>query len=222
MSAQAKSRAERISRGVHLGGRRRARRRAGGARARTGYRLPFISALIYGETFCRSYLNIETLFIARLTASEKTVQWRWSPRMWNSSTRNGTGLRLGVRALLVIARLTASEKSGAGLRMWNSSTRNGTELETWRGHLRFLLALLGISTDRGRENGVATRYRAFGFFDEEQHRLETWRTGAANHRSTDRERENGAAALVSAHVELFDEERHSLETCVLALLIIAD
>ncbi|GBP69549.1 hypothetical protein EVAR_61334_1 [Eumeta japonica] len=39
-----------------------------------------------------------------------------------------------------------------------------------------------------------------------------WRTGAANHRSTDRERENGAAALVSAHVGLFDEERHRLET----------
>ncbi|GBP23843.1 hypothetical protein EVAR_86220_1 [Eumeta japonica] len=36
-------------------------------------------------------------------------------------------------------------------------------------------------------------------FDEERHRLETWRTGAVYHRSTDRGRENGAAALVSEH-----------------------
>ncbi|GBP14391.1 hypothetical protein EVAR_92381_1 [Eumeta japonica] len=35
-------------------------------------------------------------------------------------------------------------------------------------------------------------------FDEERLKLETWRTGAAYHRSTDRGRENGAAALVSA------------------------
>ncbi|GBP45251.1 hypothetical protein EVAR_28999_1 [Eumeta japonica] len=49
-------------------------------------------------------------------------------------------------------------------------------------------------------------------FDEEQHRLETWRRGAVNHRSTDRKREKDAATLVSAHVELFDEEWHRLET----------
>ncbi|GBP63741.1 hypothetical protein EVAR_8738_1 [Eumeta japonica] len=47
--------------------------------------------------------------------------------------------------------------------------------------------------------------RTVELFDEERHRLETWRTGAANHRSTDRERENGATALVSEHVELLDE-----------------
>ncbi|GBP59428.1 hypothetical protein EVAR_80755_1 [Eumeta japonica] len=49
-------------------------------------------------------------------------------------------------------------------------------------------------------------------FDEERHRLETWRRGAVNHRSIDREREKGAATLVSAHVELSDEERYRLET----------
>ncbi|GBP82050.1 hypothetical protein EVAR_32151_1 [Eumeta japonica] len=49
------------------------------------------------------------LIIARLTANEKTVQRRWSPRMWNSSTKNGTDLRLGVLALLIIARLTVDE-----------------------------------------------------------------------------------------------------------------
>ncbi|GBP66040.1 hypothetical protein EVAR_37687_1 [Eumeta japonica] len=54
--------------------------------------------------------------------------------------------------------------------------------------------------------------RTVELFDEERHRLETWRTGVANHRSIDRGRENGAAVLVSAHVELFDEERHRLET----------
>ncbi|GBP32474.1 hypothetical protein EVAR_24638_1 [Eumeta japonica] len=73
-------------------------------------------------------------------------------------------------------------------------------------------------------------------FDEEQHRLETWRTGAANHRSTDRGQENSAAALVSAHggtlrqrtcsgagfraVELFDKNSTNLRLGVRALLII--
>ncbi|GBP93390.1 hypothetical protein EVAR_65976_1 [Eumeta japonica] len=39
--------------------------------------------------------------------------------------------------------------------------------------------------------------RTVELFDEVRHRLETWRTGAAYHRSTDRGRENGTAALVS-------------------------
>ncbi|GBP14816.1 hypothetical protein EVAR_75408_1 [Eumeta japonica] len=71
------------------------------------------------------------LIIARLTANEKTVQRHWSPRMWNSSTKNGTDLRLGVRALLIIARLTVNEKAVQrrwSPRMWNSSTKNGTDL----------------------------------------------------------------------------------------------
>ncbi|GBP28890.1 hypothetical protein EVAR_93534_1 [Eumeta japonica] len=128
---------------------------------------------------------------------------------WNSSTKNGTDLRLGVRALLIIARLTANEKTVQrrwSPRMWNSSTKNGTDFETWRTG-----AANHRSTDRERENGAAALVSAHvELFDEERHRLETWRTGAANYRSTDRERENGAAALVSAHVELFDEERHRL------------
>ncbi|GBP98407.1 hypothetical protein EVAR_65296_1 [Eumeta japonica] len=37
--------------------------------------------------------------------------------------------------------------------------------------------------------------RTMELFDEERHRLETWRTGATYHRSTDRGRENGAATL---------------------------
>ncbi|GBP12484.1 hypothetical protein EVAR_10165_1 [Eumeta japonica] len=65
---------------------------------------------------------------------------------WNSSTKNGTDLRLGVRALLIIARLTVDEKTVQ--RRWFPRT---VEL-----------------------------------FDEERHRLETWRTDAAYHRSTDR------------------------------------
>ncbi|GBP45681.1 hypothetical protein EVAR_35949_1 [Eumeta japonica] len=86
------------------------------------------------------------------------VQRRWFPR-WNSSTNNGTDLRLGVRALLIIVRLIVDKKTVQ--RRWFPRT---VEL-----------------------------------FDEERHRLETWRTGAANHRSTDRGQENSAAALVSAH-----------------------
>ncbi|GBP82804.1 hypothetical protein EVAR_46027_1 [Eumeta japonica] len=110
--------------------------------------------------------------------------------MWNSSTKNGTDLRLGVRALLIIARLTANEKTVQrwSPRMWNSSTKNG--LETWRTG-----AANHRSTDRERENGAAALVSA-ELFDEERH--ETWRTGAANHRSTDRERENGAAAGLRA------------------------
>ncbi|GBP83114.1 hypothetical protein EVAR_61274_1 [Eumeta japonica] len=41
--------------------------------------------------------------------------------------------------------------------------------------------------------------RTVELFDEERHRLETGRTGAAYHRSTDRGRENGAVVLVSEH-----------------------
>ncbi|GBP46151.1 hypothetical protein EVAR_26597_1 [Eumeta japonica] len=52
--------------------------------------------------------------------------------------------------------------------------------------------------------------RTVELFDEEQHRLETWRTGAANHRSTDRGRKQCSGAGFRA-VELFDE-RHRLET----------
>ncbi|GBP90652.1 hypothetical protein EVAR_65068_1 [Eumeta japonica] len=78
---------------------------------------------------------------------------------WNSSTKNGTDLRLGVRALLIIVRLIVDKKTVQ--RRWFPRT---VEL-----------------------------------FDKERHRLETWRTGAANHRSTDRGQENSAAALVSAH-----------------------
>ncbi|GBP21943.1 hypothetical protein EVAR_7158_1 [Eumeta japonica] len=77
---------------------------------------------------------------------------------WNSSTNNGTDLRLGVRALLIIVRLIVDKK---------------TVQRRW--------------------------FRTVELFDEEQHRLETWRTGAANHQSTDRGQENSAAALVSAH-----------------------
>ncbi|GBP87556.1 PiggyBac transposable element-derived protein 4 [Eumeta japonica] len=49
---------------------------------------------------------------------------------WNSSTKNGTDLRLGVRALLIIARLTVNEKKVHRRWfpcMWNSSTKNGTD-----------------------------------------------------------------------------------------------
>ncbi|GBP37076.1 hypothetical protein EVAR_19205_1 [Eumeta japonica] len=77
---------------------------------------------------------------------------------WNSLTKNGTDLRLSVRALLIIARLTVDEKTVQ--RRWFP--------------------------------------RKVELFDEERHRLETWRTGAAYHRSTECGRENGAAALVSA------------------------
>ncbi|GBP34625.1 hypothetical protein EVAR_19016_1 [Eumeta japonica] len=48
-----------------------------------------------------------------------------------------------------------------------------------------------------RQNVAAVLVSTVELFDEEQHRLETWRTGAAN-RSTDRGQENSAAALVSA------------------------
>ncbi|GBP81650.1 hypothetical protein EVAR_28739_1 [Eumeta japonica] len=47
------------------------------------------------------------LIIVRLIVDKKTVQRRWFPQ-WNSSTKNGTG-RLGVMALLIIARLTVDE-----------------------------------------------------------------------------------------------------------------
>ncbi|GBP74384.1 hypothetical protein EVAR_80138_1 [Eumeta japonica] len=106
----------------------------------------------------------------RVLVDIKTLLQFWFLRTVELFDEERTDLRLGVRALLIIARLTANEKTAA---------------------------LVSAHVE---------------LFDEERHRLETWRTGAANHRSTDRERENGAAALVSAHVELFDEERHRLET----------
>ncbi|GBP96802.1 hypothetical protein EVAR_70640_1 [Eumeta japonica] len=156
---------------------------------------------------------------------------------WNSSTKNGTNLRLSVQALLIIARLTVDEKtvqrrwfprmvelfeeernrletwrgrclssldwpwtrkrcSGVGFRArLNSSTKNGTDL---RLGVRALLIIARLAVD---EKTVQRRWfpRTVEVFDEERHRLETWRTGAAYHRSTGRGRENGAAALVSAH-----------------------
>ncbi|GBP03288.1 hypothetical protein EVAR_2694_1 [Eumeta japonica] len=68
---------------------------------------------------------------------------------WNSSRKSGTDLRLGVRALLIIARLTVDEKK-----------------VQWR----WFPCTVELS-------------------DEERYRLETWRTGAAHHRSTDCGRE---------------------------------
>ncbi|GBP94091.1 hypothetical protein EVAR_69736_1 [Eumeta japonica] len=70
------------------------------------------------------------LIIARLTVNEKTVQWRWPPRMWNSSTKNGTDLRLGVLALLIIARLTVDEKTVQ--RRWFPCTVELSDEERYR------------------------------------------------------------------------------------------
>ncbi|GBP77835.1 hypothetical protein EVAR_34378_1 [Eumeta japonica] len=102
-----------------------------------------------------------------------------------SSTKNGTDLRLGVRALLIIARLTVDEKTMQRrwfLRIWNSSTKNGTDL---RLGVRPLLIIARLTVDH------KTVQRCWfpctvELFDEERHRLKTWRTGAAYHRSTDR------------------------------------
>ncbi|GBP94470.1 hypothetical protein EVAR_67182_1 [Eumeta japonica] len=156
---------------------------------------------------------------------------------WNSSTKNSTDLRLGVRALLIIVRLIVDKKtvqrrwfprtvelfdkerhrletwrtgaanhrstdrgqenSAAALvsARWNSSTNNGTDL---RLGVRALLIIVRLIVDK---KTVQRRWfpRTVELFDEKRHRLETWRTGAANHRSTDRGQENSAAALVSAH-----------------------
>ncbi|GBP81995.1 hypothetical protein EVAR_62871_1 [Eumeta japonica] len=177
----------------------------------------------------------------RVLVDIKTLLQFWFQARWNSSTKNSTDLRLGVRALLIIVRLIVTRKqcSGAGFRArWNSSTKNGTNL---RLGVRALLIIVRLIVDK---KTVQRRWfpRTVELFDKEQHKLETWRTGAANHRSTDRGQENSAAALVSAHdlrlgvralliivrlivdkktvqrrwfprtVELFDEERHRLET----------
>ncbi|GBP05656.1 hypothetical protein EVAR_5009_1 [Eumeta japonica] len=63
-----------------------------------------------------------------------------------------------------------------------------------------------LTTDRVLVDGKMLLQRWFPrtveLFHEERLRLETWRTGAAYHRWTDRGRENGAAPLVfplSAH-----------------------
>ncbi|GBP31373.1 hypothetical protein EVAR_13493_1 [Eumeta japonica] len=137
------------------------------------------------------------LIIVRLIVDKKTCSGAGFAR-WNSSTKNGTNLRLGVRALLIIVRLIVTRKqcSGAGFRTrWNSSTNNGTDL---RLGVRALLIIVRLIVDK---KTVQRRWfpRTVELFDEERHRLETWRTGAANHQSTDRGQENSAAALVSAH-----------------------
>ncbi|GBO99406.1 hypothetical protein EVAR_616_1 [Eumeta japonica] len=117
---------------------------------------------------------------------------------WNSSTKNGTDLRLGIRTLLIIARLTVDKKTVQ--RRWFPRTvelfdEERHRLETWHTG-----AAYHRSTDRGQENGAAAWFPStVELFDEERHRLQTWHTGAAYHRSTDRGQENGAAALVSEH-----------------------
>ncbi|GBP75237.1 hypothetical protein EVAR_45436_1 [Eumeta japonica] len=64
--------------------------------------------------------------------------------------------------------------------------------------VRALLIIVRLIVDK---KTVQQRWfpRTVELFDKERHRLETWRTGAANHRSTDRGQENSAVALVSAH-----------------------
>ncbi|GBP12297.1 hypothetical protein EVAR_75744_1 [Eumeta japonica] len=117
---------------------------------------------------------------------------------WNSSTKNGTDLRLGVRALLIIARLTVNEKTVHRRwfpRMWNSPTKNGTDLRLG------VLTLLIIARLTVDEKTVQRRWFpcTVELSDEERHRLETWRIDAAHHSSTDCGRENGSAALISVH-----------------------
>ncbi|GBP21111.1 hypothetical protein EVAR_11142_1 [Eumeta japonica] len=117
---------------------------------------------------------------------------------WNSSTKNGTDLKLGVRALLIIARLTVDEETVQRCwfpRMCNSSMKNGTDL---RLGVRVLLIIARLTV---AEKTVQRRWFpcTVELFDEERHRLETLRTGAAHHQWTDCGRENGSAALVSVH-----------------------
>ncbi|GBP12299.1 hypothetical protein EVAR_75745_1 [Eumeta japonica] len=92
--------------------------------------------------------------------------------MWNSPTKNGTDLRLGVLTLLIIARLTVDEKrfSGAGFRArWNSPTKNSTDLRLC------VLTLLIIARLTVDEKTVQRRWFpcTVELSDEERHRLET-------------------------------------------------
>ncbi|GBP56433.1 hypothetical protein EVAR_90104_1 [Eumeta japonica] len=76
---------------------------------------------------------------------------------WNSSTKNGTDLRLGVRALLIIARLTVDEKTVQRCwfpRMWNSSTKNGTDL---RLGVRALLIIARLTVNEKTCSGAGFR-----------------------------------------------------------------
>ncbi|GBP57944.1 hypothetical protein EVAR_40804_1 [Eumeta japonica] len=75
--------------------------------------------------------------------------------------------------------------------------------------LKSSLCCLSLKSDRSvarltvDEKKVQRRWfpRTVEVFDEQRHRLETWRTGAAYRCSTDRGREKDAAALISAHGE---------------------
>ncbi|GBP50247.1 hypothetical protein EVAR_88083_1 [Eumeta japonica] len=103
---------------------------------------------------------------------------------WNSSTKNSTDLRFGVRALLIIVRLIVDKKTVQRRwfrARWNSSTKNGTDL---RLGVRALLIIARLIVDK---KTVQWRWfpRTVELFDEERYRLETWRNGAAHHRSTD-------------------------------------
>ncbi|GBP61390.1 hypothetical protein EVAR_37921_1 [Eumeta japonica] len=62
--------------------------------------------------------------------------------MWNSSTKNGTDLRLGVRALPIIARLTVDENGAAALVSAHGTLRRKRHrLETWRTALLIIARL---------------------------------------------------------------------------------
>ncbi|GBP32428.1 hypothetical protein EVAR_81235_1 [Eumeta japonica] len=166
------------------------------------------------------------LIIARLAVVAKTVQRRLFPRTvelfdeerhrletWRTGApyhrSTGRGRENGAAALVSVHDLaygrcllsldwpwTRKRCSGAGFRArWNSSTKNDIDL---RLGVRALLIIARLAVD---EKTVQRRLfpRTVELFNEERYRLETWRTGAAYHRSTGRGRENGAAALVSAH-----------------------
>ncbi|GBP68789.1 hypothetical protein EVAR_83522_1 [Eumeta japonica] len=122
---------------------------------------------------------------------------------WNSSTKNSTDLRLGVRALLIIVRLIVDKKtvqrrwfrtvelfdkerhrlelgcSGAGFRTVELFDEERHRLET--GVRALIIARLIVD----KKTAVALVSRTVELFDEERYRLETWRNGAAHHRSTD-------------------------------------
>ncbi|GBP74343.1 hypothetical protein EVAR_84395_1 [Eumeta japonica] len=150
----------------------------------------------------------------RSTDRGQKVQRRWFPHgekrcTWRTGAANHRSTDRGQEnsaAALVFAR---KQCSGAGFRArWNSSTKNGTDL---RLGVRALLIIVRLIVDK---KTVQRRWfpRTVELFDKERHRLKTWRTGAANHRSTESGQEKQCSGAGFRAVELFDEERHRLET----------
>ncbi|GBP97587.1 hypothetical protein EVAR_65919_1, partial [Eumeta japonica] len=127
--------------------------------------------------------------------------------------------RLGVRALLIIARLTVDEKTVQ--RRWFLSSVELFNEEQHRLETEYGRCLSSLDLPWTRKRCSGAGFRSVELFNEERHRLETWRTGAAYHRSTDRGRENGVAALVSKLGGTLRTERHRAEL-VRALLISLD